>query len=129
MSFESALRSRLKNDATVAGLVGSRVYWRKRPQGSAYPAIVLTPWYGTRDKHYGAVMGTQRRIVQVSVFADNDTEAFSIRDAAILALEEPATVGGIDFQGGTAELRPGRVDDSGTTIVAQEIFDIELWFN
>lgn len=129
MTFETALRTRLKNDATVNTLTGGRIYWRKRPQTSAYPSIVLTPFYGSRDKHMGGVIGTQRRVVQVSVFATSDTDAFAIRDAAILALEEPATVSGFEFQGGTAEMRQGRVNDTGTPIVSQEIFDIELWFN
>ncbi|UZW54057.1 hypothetical protein NUH86_10975 [Sphingobium sp. JS3065] len=35
------LRSRLVANPTIAGLVGSRVYWNKRKQGDPLPAIVL----------------------------------------------------------------------------------------
>lgn len=52
--MQESLRAVLLADAGVAGLVGSRVVWGERAQGSGYPAVVLSRISGSP---YGAVSG------------------------------------------------------------------------
>lgn len=126
MSFEAAVRSRLK---TALSGITSEVHWDHRPQSSSFPAVVLQDWFGSRDKHMKGVTGTQRQMVQVDCFAESATQAIALRNAAIEALEPPATVGGVNFQSGIAEMRPSPPRNTSTGTIHRRIFDIELWFN
>lgn len=49
MPFEPALRARLKADPVIQA-AGATVEWSRRPQGAAYPAIVLTTVYDPRNR-------------------------------------------------------------------------------
>ena len=64
MTWETALRARLLNDATVAGIVGTRINWTLRPQTESYPSIVLTTVSDVRDQHFEAFQGFRASRVQ-----------------------------------------------------------------
>jgi hypothetical protein len=104
MDFEGALRARLTGDAAVNALVGSRVYWENRPQGSPYPAVVLDYVVDARDQNMGGFQTLQRKLIQISVFTVDTptTSGFAqkkaLKEAVIAAIAPSATVNGIKFR-------------------------------
>jgi hypothetical protein len=85
--MQTALRARLLADATIAGLVGSRVDWGLRPQAKALPAITLTLVPSPRDYHMGGAQVTQHYRVQVDCWATTYKGAHDLREAVIAELE------------------------------------------
>jgi hypothetical protein len=85
--MQTELRARLLADATIAGLVGTRIDWGLRPQGKALPAISLTLIPTPRDYHMGGAQQTQFYRVQVDCWASNYKDAHTLRDAVIAELE------------------------------------------
>jgi hypothetical protein len=85
--MQTALRSRLLGDATVANLVGTRVDWGLRPQAKALPAISLTIVPTPRDYHMGGAQNTQFFRVQIDCWAATYKGAHTLRDAVIDCLE------------------------------------------
>lgn len=129
MSFESDLVARLRADATVSGLVGTRIYWEVRPQGSALPAIVLTGVSGERRQHMAGPMTTQGHRVQFDCMAATKAQASDLRAAAIDVIEGTGTGGTTKFQGGFVNLLPARTDDTPDGVIRTERFDATIWFN
>mgnify|MGYP002654589094 FL=1 len=66
--MEEALRTLLRGNAAVAALVGSRVDWGMRPQGSGLPAICLTTISDAPVNHSLDGPGVSRARVQVDCF-------------------------------------------------------------
>ena len=85
--MQAALRSRLLDDATVSGLVGTRVDWGLRPQAKSLPAINLTLVPTPRDYHMGGAQATQQFRVQCDCWAATYKGADDLRNAVIAALE------------------------------------------
>lgn len=85
--MQSALRSRLKADATVSGLVGTRVDWGLRPQAKTLPAITLTLVSSPRDYTMAGAQVTQFYRVQVDCWALTYKESNDLRAAVIACLE------------------------------------------
>lgn len=96
--MQSALRERLLNDATVAGLVGTRVDWDVRPQGKSLPAVTLS-MVDTRDQHMGGPQVTRNTIIQADCWALKAIDAHSLAEAVVTELQPPALVGGVQFLG------------------------------
>lgn len=85
--MKAALRSRLLADATIAGLVGTRIDWGLRPQGKPLPAITLTLIPTPRDYHMGGAQRTQFYRVQIDCWAATYLSADAVRHAVIAELE------------------------------------------
>lgn len=85
--MKTALRARLKADATIAALVGDRVDWGLRPQGKSLPAISLTAIPAPRDYHMGGAQVTQHHLVQIDCWAATYKTADELRSAVIAELE------------------------------------------
>src|SRR5688572_25616453 len=85
--MQTALRSRLLADATVAGLVGTRVDWGLRPQAKSLPAITLDLPGSPRGYHMGGAQNTQIARVQIDYWATTPKQAKDGADAVIAALE------------------------------------------
>ena len=66
--MEEALRTLLRGHAPIAALVGSRVDWGVRPQGSALPAICLTTVNDGPVSHSLDGPGISRARVQIDCF-------------------------------------------------------------
>jgi hypothetical protein len=96
--MQQALRTRLLNDATIAGLVGTRIDWDARPQGKPLPAITLA-MVDTRDQHMGGPQVTRSSIIQVDCWASKANDAHTLADAVIAELQPALTVSGIRFLG------------------------------
>lgn len=129
MSFEIDLRSRLVNDAAVAALVGTRVYWKIRPQDSALPAIVLGTAYGARDQHFQGPMGTQGNRIQLDCLASLKGQAVDLRNAVMAVVESAGSAGGTSFQGGFVNLYRDGAEDTASGVVHNEMVDATIWFN
>lgn len=66
--MEEALRTLLRGNAAVAALVGSRVDWGMRPQGSSLPAICLTIVSDAPVDHSLDGPGVSQARVQIDCF-------------------------------------------------------------
>lgn len=129
MTMETALRTRLKNNGTVAGLVSTRIDWGVRPQGNPYPSIVLTKVSDQRDQHMLGFNTFRPTRVQVDCYAATYAAAVALRDAVIAALVPEATVSSITF------LRPfinnvmDRGEDTETGYIHRQMIDLTVWHN
>ena len=85
--MKTALRSRLLADATISGLVGTRIDWGLRPQGKPLPAITLTLLPTPRDYHMGGAQHTQHYLVQIDCWAASYASAEAVRQAVIAEME------------------------------------------
>ena len=68
MSLNSAIYDHLRNDATIAGIVSSRVYPDVAPSSAAVPYIVFKLVSRQTDHHLGGVTGTQHARVQIDCY-------------------------------------------------------------
>lgn len=101
MDMEGALRARLLADATVAGIVGTRIYWEDRPQSSALPAITLSLPVDGRDQHMGGFQTVRDVQVQIDIWATLYAEKKALKEAVIAAMAPAHTGNGIRFQAAT----------------------------
>lgn len=85
--MQVALRSRLKGDAGVSALVGPRVYWGDRPQGSALPAIVLNLISDGRGYLMQGADATQQYRVQIDIYGSTYAAMDAVRGAVVTCLE------------------------------------------
>lgn len=129
MTVEIDLRARLLADGTIAGIVGTRIYWKLRPQGSALPAIVLGTVNGARDQHFEGAIDAQGNRIQFDCLASTKSVAVNLRNAVIAEVELPATVGDTEFQGGFVNLYRDTAEDTASGVVHTEMVDATLWFN
>lgn len=129
MSFGADLRTKLTADTTISGLVGTRVYWKYRPQGSTLPAIVLHEVAGQYDQHMGGPMGTQGNRIQADCMAAKKTDVWTLRDAVRNELIAASTNGTTEFQGGIINLTRDSYDDTPDGVVHTEQVDATIWFN
>lgn len=97
MDWQAALRARLVAAAPVTALVGQRIYWVDRPQGTALPAITLQTINDARDQHLKGFEGMQQARVQIDVWAASYASARDITEAVIAALIAPDENNGIQF--------------------------------
>lgn len=128
MSFKTALRSRVKANATVTAQ-SARVDWNARPQGSTLPAVVLQTIAEQHDQHMAAVMGTQSSRVQATVFAATAAQADLIGAGVRDAMISTGTTEGLTFQRGFINLIRDGVDNTSTGNVFHLIVDATIWFN
>lgn len=93
-----AIYSLLTNDATVSGLVGTRVYPGMAPQGCARPFIVYQRVSGEAYPDLDGMTGIVKSRVQVDCYANTYQAASALYAAAIAALDvSPGTYGGIEL--------------------------------
>ena len=82
-----ALRSLLLADATVSGLVGTRIYPVRLPQGVTYPAISYTTISGTRPQNTTGSSGQSGPRIQLDFWSLSFAEAKALSEAARLVLQ------------------------------------------
>jgi gamma-glutamyltranspeptidase len=86
MSLEKAVRSILIADSTVTGLVASRVYPQRRPQGTAVPAIVYQNVFQATNEALATQGGIKRTRLSVEVFDKTYGATKTLRNAVESAL-------------------------------------------
>jgi len=86
MSLEKAVRSILIADGTVTGLVSSRVFPQRRPQGTAVPAIVYQNIFEETNEALATQGGIRRTRLSVEVFDKTYGDTKTLRNAVESAL-------------------------------------------
>lgn len=112
MTIEQALRETVLQNATVATLLGVRLYWNQAPQGTDLPYAVFyditADRLHTHDRGGSIYAGATETIFQFSAWAATIKQAAEIGRALIVAIEQDlATVGGL-------YVSRGRCDGGGT---------------
>lgn len=125
--MQTQLRTRLLNDATISGLVGTRVDWNVRPQGKPLPAITLYLPNDIRDQHMGGLQTTRGPEVQVDVWAETASEAATLREAVITLLATGAVQDGITFFGAQDIRASNMVEQVGDKIIHREMVRASVW--
>jgi hypothetical protein len=121
--MQEALRTRLKADPTIAGLVGPRVDWGLRPQGKPLPALALTLVPTPRDYTMGGADATQHYRVQVDCWAEDYRGAHELRDAVIAELE-PASG---EFLGGFVTRNFDAPERTDSGIINRAVLEFKLF--
>ncbi|HEY8593309.1 MAG TPA: DUF3168 domain-containing protein [Sphingomicrobium sp.] len=100
MHLGEALIARLKADAGVQALAGSRIFWVARPQkgpGNQLPAVVLQVISGDRPQHLDGFEDMATAQVQANSFAREYGESRILAEAVSGALVDEAQVDDIVF--------------------------------
>jgi len=79
--MEETLVALLLNAQPVSILVGKRVYWLEREQGSAFPAVVLHRISGGRDYHMQGPSGLVQSRIQIDCWALKYSDAMKVSRA------------------------------------------------
>jgi hypothetical protein len=98
MDLGAALITRLHDNATIAGIVGNRIYWNRRPQGTEVPAIVMRFAGGFAEENLDCEPSDFIHTnVTVDCFGKTDVQTKSLARAVAAELKPPATVDGFTF--------------------------------
>jgi hypothetical protein len=107
------LRTLLLADAGLSDIVGSRVTWGSRPQGSALPAVMLYLIGGARAYNLGAEAGPLAARVQADCLATSYLGAVNAYRAVSEALSGyTGTVGTTYFQGILQDSEPSDLSEA-----------------
>lgn len=129
MTFKTALRARIKDDAAVSAIVGANVFWSSRPQGSPFPAVVLTTVFAEAPQHFGGYSpNIKRDVVQIDCYATSQKEAEELREAVLAVIVPEQTVNGVTFQRAFPDWRDD-VRNVETRVVYREIIEAEFRHN
>ncbi len=126
MDFQTGVRARLIADATLAGLVSTRIDWGQRPQNAAFPSIVLQTISDPRPVHLKDYENARSTLVQMDVYATTYAAALSIARAAIAVLKVPATLSGKVFGPAFVDSQRDTVEPSGTTNIHRQSIDFSI---
>lgn len=98
--IETAIRSLLLADTTVAGLVGTRVYSGILPQRPTFPAIVLTKVDKLSDVILDGTVGPNTLRLQVDCWT-NDVDGVRALAAAVNGSDDQSVAGPLHGYCGT----------------------------
>jgi hypothetical protein len=88
MSWEAALYSELTGDATVSGLVGTRIYpMGEVAQNVALPYVTYAKIAYTRERYQGGRAGLVPASVQIDCWAQGANECLSLKAAVAAAID------------------------------------------
>lgn len=127
MSFETALRSRLKAAGAVKAIIGARVDWDERPQRSAYPAVVLEGIADPRPQHMKGMNTFRETRVSINCFAITADVKVNLREAVIAALVPEVTLEGVTFRRGFVNNVIPRNENTETGFVHRDLIDMSFW--
>lgn len=127
MAFEPALRTRLKDDTAVAAIVGTRIDWTVRPQGSALPAVVLQIIADGRPQHMQGFQRFRETRVQIDCFATTRAAASALSAAVIAAITPAAEVSGTAFRRAFIDTVRDLGANTDTGFVHRDSIDALIW--
>lgn len=132
MTFETALRSRLKNDATINTIIGKKsgapsIDWKERREGSPFPAIVLDITFGDRSQNMSGFDSFKPFRTQFRCTAENPKDAIGLREAVIACIAPEAVEDGVKFLRAQNISHFGRVQNSAPTTLHHEYVEAEIW--
>lgn len=126
MTWQAALRSRIKQDAGVAALC-QQVDWTTRPQGSKMPAIVLTLVSDGRPQHLKGNQSIRQTRVQIDVLATTAVQKWALTEAVIKAIEGPFEQEGVQFARSFIDTVTDRSTSTDTAFVHVDKIDVLIW--
>lgn len=95
MEIEAAIYSELKNNSGVSALVGTRIYPKKLPQNSTFPALIYQQVGGGSIYSHSGASALATPVWQVSCFASTFTGAKNLARKVREALQGfSGTLGG-----------------------------------
>lgn len=125
MDMQGALRARLLAAVPVTALVGQRVTWMDRPQGSALPAVTLQTISDDRPQHMKGFQDYRATRVQVDVWAASYGSGRAVTEAVIAALApEAANSSGVNFGRSFVEALRDLSERLGTQDIYRTSFDL-----
>lgn len=102
MDLGEALLARLQAATAVTSIVGSRIYWIQRPQGTEVPAVVLRMGGGEEIEHLeNDTTDTFETNVDVNCFGRSNLETKNLARAVRNALKPAGTQGSFSFDDST----------------------------
>lgn len=125
--WQDALLTRLRANAGVTALVGTKSYWEMAPQGIARPYVTLLDVTQLRPQILKGYDLEAAR-VQIDVWADTYKSKQTIMEAVLAALVPGHTTGGHTFQRAEIALGPRDVggERDGTAPVFRKSADLIL---
>lgn len=127
--MEAALRARLIANAGVSALVGNRIDWGARPQGSILPAIVLTLVSDERTQHMAGFDSYRATRVQIDCYATTYATAVAMREAVLAAAIPAGSASGVTFRRAFVNTSAGRTENNETAILHRQMLDLTFWHN
>ncbi len=127
MSMETALRARFKNAGSISAIVGTRIYWTVRPQGAAYPCIVLQVVDDNRSQNMGGFNGFRPTLVQADCYSLTASESVDLREAVIAAIVPAASQSGVNFLRGFVNAVRNLSQNTGPEFVHRESVELTIW--
>jgi hypothetical protein len=113
---EALISYLLESGSPVSGIVGDRIYWVERPQGSPTPALVLTRVSDNPDYVMDGPSGFSQTRVQFDAYAETYAGAVSI----VRALRDRLSgvrfeQDGVEFQGAFIDGERDQFEDATNT--------------
>jgi len=133
MSWESAVRDRLIEDAAVAALIGSgsdggpSIDWGELRQGAQRPAIELKLVSDRRPTTHDGFDSIRASRVRAMVQAATRAEVAALREAAIAALVPPGSYSGVWFDRAEVDLLRDAGGPTATGFVHADSVDFVFW--
>lgn len=133
MDMREAFRARLVADPAVAAIVGDRVYWSERPQGSPFPAIVLQVISDGRPQHMKGRQAMRPTRIQVDCMAtDSEVESgeairAKLVEAAIAAVEPEAVIDDVTFRRSFVDAVRDADERTETENIKRTAIDVIAW--
>jgi hypothetical protein len=125
--METQLRSRLTSDSAVAAIVGTRVNWGVRPQGEAYPSVVMTIIDDDRPQHMAGLITCRETLVQFDCYGITRAQVAALREAVIAAITPGAIVSGMIFLRSFVDTVRNMDAYTDTGLVFRDSVDARVW--
>lgn len=131
--LEDAIEQRVRDIALVEEQVGNAVAWGRRLPG--LPSISLQIISDPRPQHFKGFQSARPTLAQVDVVAKTPEQARALREALIVALVAPASIGTVRFQRAeVTNVRAGAAEQQGGDMrlrpeIFRESIDIRFWHN
>jgi len=126
-TWQGALLARLRANAAVTALIGTKSYWEQTPQTTARPYVTLLDVSSSRPQTLNA-WDLEIGRVQIDVWTDDYTSKNRIMDAVITALVPGHTTDGFTFQRADVALGPRDIvgETDGTAPVFRKTADLMI---
>lgn len=99
MNLQDAFRARLLDSGALTALVDDRIYWGKRPQNAALPALVLTKVAPGQEWTHSGPDDLINPWVQIDIYGDSLPSVSSVASALMAEMQriDAVTAGGWKF--------------------------------
>lgn len=127
--MEEAITAQLLAAAGLTALVGTRIHWGQRPQGSGLPIVVLNLISERADYTTQGPSGLVGSLLQVDAYAATYGAAKAVSNQVLAVLDgmradSPAVIQGVFREGKRATTEDGAT--AGTTINRRSL-DLRVW--